>query len=184
MPDNKIEEIIWNICGTRNATDEERLILIEAIKKGDKQTKISAARALSRLKDKRERDLDYILDIFNIETNSLSLIEAVAQYGTPAIEKLKELLKISQSNSRKHQRRNILRVFAFIALHLEVDEIKWIFLKYLNDSFSGVRIACLQGIQKIKLKEAVPIIEKLLENEKDERVKNYATTVLNELNVT
>lgn len=177
MVDKKISDITWKIFENHRISDEEHRILVDAIKTGDKQTKISVARALSRLKN--PDDLRYILPILNMNVDSGSLTEAVAEYGSLAIEELKIMLE--QSKKKKYLRANILKVFLFVSHHLQKEEIAPIFIKYMHDEYFMVRLLCIRGLEKLKLIETIPILNELLQKEKNDQVKNIGLDVLEKL---
>lgn len=177
MYNKSIIDITNKIYDMKDITPEEHAELIKAIKKGNKNEKIYLARVLSILKD--PNDLKYILEMLNMQSNSLSLIEAVSMYGPLAIEELKQMLK--NAEDKRHLRKNIISVFAFLAQHLQREEVLPIFIKYLNDAYKDIRIVCLHGISKLKSEEVLQPLSDLVEIEPDEQVKNFAQKIIESL---
>ncbi|MHB8065990.1 MAG: HEAT repeat domain-containing protein, partial [Ruminiclostridium sp.] len=78
-------------------------------------------------------------------------------------------------------RKNIIHVYAFVAQHLNADEVLPIFVQYINDEFKEIRLLCIHGISKLKSQAASKPLQNLIKYEEDAEVKNFAIRILNEL---
>ncbi len=173
--DKNIQRIMWKTFDREKISDEEHFLLIKALKSGDKSDKIYISRALSKIGN--PDDLKYILPLMNMQNNTLTFIEAIGMYGIYVIEPLLDKLE-NESFGKKHLRENIIRVFAYLSRENGDERVNKVaaplFLKYINDDFSGVRCACLKGIENLMLPEAIPYLMTLIEKDTDEIVIRYA----------